>query len=125
MVEVLPRAVEVGECHGAVVVELQVAQHFTDVGFELALFRVAHRHRLRVGAPFPRQCGGQVDDVADVFGDGVRGERGVEPTTGMADEDVAGLQGSDDRIPRVRVGESVFVFVFEGGQRARARLACA
>jgi hypothetical protein len=48
------------------------------------------------------QGGREVDDLADAFGDGVRGERGVEPSTGMADEDVTGLQGRDDRIATVR-----------------------
>ena len=36
-----------------------------------------------------------------LFGSGVRGEGGVESAAGMADEDVAGLQRGDDRIPAV------------------------
>ncbi len=36
-----------------------------------------------------------------LFGDGVRGERGVESSAGVADEDVAGLHRGDDRIPTI------------------------
>ena len=56
-------------------------QALSDVGIELALLGVAHGHRLRIGAPFPRQRGRKVDDVADQLGGRVRGEGGVEPAT--------------------------------------------
>jgi hypothetical protein len=39
--------------------------------------------------------------VADVLGDGVGGECGVEPATGVPDEDVARRDGGDDRVPPV------------------------
>ena len=39
--------------------------------------------------------------MADELGDGVGGERGVEPAAGVADEDVARRQRRDDRVTPV------------------------
>ncbi len=36
-----------------------------------------------------------------LLGNGVGGEGGVEPAAGVADEDVAGSNRSDDRVPAV------------------------
>ena len=88
VVEVLPRAIEVREPHGAVIVELQVAQHLSDIGLELAVLRVTHRHRLGICTALPRQRRSQVDDVADQIRRGVGGQGGVESATRVPDEHI-------------------------------------
>ena len=104
MVEVLPRPVEVGERHRAVVVEVQVAQHLSDVAVEpVAQFvtGVAHRHRLGIRTALPGQRGGQIHDVAHQIGAGVGGQRGVEAAAECPTSTSPGSHQRDDRVPRL------------------------